>query len=194
MEISREPFSENFPTTPLHWLIGDKTGSFVIEAVGGGVNLYDNPVGVLTNAPEFPFHTARLAETSGLSDRVSREVLESDKVKPYSRGFGSLGLPGDYTSASRFLRVAFVDRYCRPLKKDGVERFFTVMESVKVPYGCVTSEVGEHFYTVYTCCMDTDEGKYHYLPYGERQYKTVSFSDASQECGEIVRFPVKQVF
>ena len=178
IKISSENFSQELSATKLHWLIGDRTGSFVLECDTNGVHLYDNPCGVLSNAPGFGFHLARLSEISALSDRPSASSFENEMIKPYSGGFGSLGLPGDYTSSARFLRAAFVEKYCRTYT-GAVNRLFTVLDSVKVPYGCVLRESGGYSYTVYTCCMDSQRGEYYYLPYESHSARVFSFSDCT---------------
>ena len=102
------PFNEKYPVSPLHWILADKEEAITIESVQEGLKIYDNPVGVLTNNPPFPIQMFRLNDYMSLSSESPTNRFSADlKLKPYSRGMGAMGLPGDLSSASRFVRVAF---------------------------------------------------------------------------------------
>ena len=108
MNLCDTPFSDQFPSSSLHWLIADRSESITVECVADGMKIYDNPVGVLTNNPPFDLQLFQLNNYMQLSAK-SPENHFSDKLNlnTYSRGMGALGLPGDLSSQSRFIRVAF---------------------------------------------------------------------------------------
>lgn len=108
INLTAEPFAPNLPTAQLHWIISDKSGSITLESVSDGIFVYDNPVGVLTNNPPFPIQLFNLNNYMGLSvDNPENRFSERLELNAYSRGMGAIGLPGDLSSASRFVRVAF---------------------------------------------------------------------------------------
>jgi choloylglycine hydrolase len=94
---------------PLHYYVCDSSGaSIVVEYVGGKRFIYENPLGVLTNSPPFPWHLANLTNYMNLSPiNVPRVQLRNLKVHTFGQGSGFLGLPGDYTPPSRFVKAAF---------------------------------------------------------------------------------------
>ena len=103
-------FSEKLPLSPLHWLITDKSGeSIVVESTLSGLHVYDNPVHVLTNNPEFPGQLRNLANYSNIAPAQPKNTLVPGvDLNLYSRGLGSHFLPGGMDSASRLVKVAFV--------------------------------------------------------------------------------------
>ena len=102
------PFAAQFPAAQLHWLIADRSGALTLESMADGMHIWENPVGVLTNNPPFPVQLLLLNNYMGVTAQAPENRF-SDRIalKPYSRGMGGMGLPGDLSSASRFVRVAF---------------------------------------------------------------------------------------
>ncbi|WP_320419269.1 linear amide C-N hydrolase, partial [Mycobacterium tuberculosis] len=101
-------FSPEFPLSPLHWIIADKSASITVESVRGGLKVYDNPWGVLTNNPTFDIQSFRLNDYQHLSKRQPENTFASDvPMDLYSRGMGGIGLPGDLSSSSRFVKAVF---------------------------------------------------------------------------------------
>ena len=107
MNLVNTPFSKQFPLAQLHWIISDKEESITVESMSDGLHIYDNPVGVLTNNPPFPQQMFQLNNYMHLSPKQPANTFADDlALSAYSRGMGALGLPGDLSSASRFVRVA----------------------------------------------------------------------------------------
>lgn len=160
-------FNENLPLAPLHWIISDKKKSVTVEQVQDGLKVYDNPVGVLTNNPPFPYHLYNLSNYMGVSaGETENKFAEKLKLKAYSRGMGSIGLPGDMSSASRFVRAAFT-KYNSVSEKgetSSVNQFFHILNSVAQPRGC--TKLGDQYeITIYSSCCNTDKGIYYYTTY-----------------------------
>ena len=127
------PFSEQLPLAQLHWLIADKTGSIVVESTADGLHIYDNPVGVLTNNPPFPQQLFALNNYRALSPRTPAVAFADGLDLPvYSRGLGALGLPGDLSSQSRFVRAAFVRMNAKSgsSEAESVGQFFHILHAV----------------------------------------------------------------
>ncbi|MBE6701652.1 MAG: choloylglycine hydrolase family protein [Ruminococcaceae bacterium] len=169
-------FSEKLPLSPLHWLISDRESSIVVESVKSGLVVYENPVGVLTNNPTFNYHLMNLNNFMSLHEgepENKMKALTSPDI--YSLGMGALGLPGDFSSASRFIRANFVKS--KSIKetgeKESVSQFFHILSSVAMPKGCVMTKSGEYEFTRYSSCSNTDRGIYYYKLYDEWEIKSV---------------------
>ncbi len=165
--ITAESVSSSLPATPLHWLLADRCESLVIEPTEAGLALHENPLGVLSNSPPFAYHLTRLAEFMqlGACEPVNRLCPDRPLV-PYARGLGAIGLPGDWSSASRFVRAVFVKQHTAPAAGEAaISRFFHMMGAVAVPDGCMVSEEGRPVRTVYTACMDAAAMRYYYTTY-----------------------------
>ncbi len=168
MQLMRETdivaihFSDTLPLTPLHWLVSDRETCFVIEPTEEGVCLYDDPVGILTNNPSFPYHMANIAQYTNLNN-VERSDNLLKNVGASSFGLGGIGLPGDYSSASRFVRAAFLRQHLTEERggEAQVDSVFHILGAVAPPKGSVLSLDGKPHYTTYSCCMDAAEGRYY---------------------------------
>ena len=189
------PYSEKLPTAQLHWLIADKTGCMVLEAMKDGLHVYENPVGVLTNNPPFPMQLFALNNFAQLSPKppVNRFSAELS-LQQYSRGMGAIGLPGDLSSQSRFVRVAFTKLNARSGETEGesVSQFFHILTSVEQQRGCCELENGKYEITLYSSCCNADKGIYYYTTYENRQITAVSLRGEDLDAQALVRFPLEQ--
>ncbi len=160
-------FSEHLPLSPLHWIISDKEASLTVECVREGLKIYENPVGVLTNNPPFDYHMMYLCDYMNLTPEEPVNRYSEVDIKPYSRGMGSKGLPGDWSSTSRFVRAAFVklNAVSGNSETESVSQFFHILGAVEMQRGCVRMEDGNNDITQYTSCMNTDKGIYYYTTY-----------------------------
>lgn len=166
-------FSKSLPATPLHWMISDRTRSIVVESVREGLRIYENPVGVLSNSPPFDRQLLRLEDYTRLTPEPTRG---------YSRGLGAFGLPGDWSSGSRFVRAAFTRKFgrCAPDEAESVSHFFRMLQTVAVPKGCVRTAEGDA-YTRYTSCCNQDQGIYYYSTYGDPRIMAVPLKREGKE-------------
>lgn len=163
-----EPFSPHFPMAQLHWIISDKNSSITVESVKDGIFVYDNPVGVLTNNPPFPFQMFNLNNYMRLSiDTPKNYFSEQIRLNAYSRGMGAIGLPGDLSSMSRFVRVAFtkMNSLSENDEKSSVSQFFHILGSVEQQRGCCRLADGKYEISIYTSCCNADRGIYYYKTY-----------------------------
>lgn len=161
-------FRGDMPLSPLHWIISDRSGSVTVECVREGLKVYDNPVGVLTNNPPFDFHMLNLRGYMGISrDAPVNRFAPALELRPYCLGMGAIGLPGDPSSPSRFVRAAFTraNAVSGDSESESISQFFHILGSVAQQRGCVRLEDGNYEITVYTSCCNTDRGIYYYTTY-----------------------------
>jgi len=158
INVHDESFSDSFSATPLHWIFADCEKSITLEVTKNGKNIYENPVGVLANEPPFPAMMANLDTFSALSPNEPSK--QSD-----SRGCGAVGLPGDWSSRSRFVRAAFVRGCSLPTENNGISEFLRLLSTVEVPRGCIRLRDGKNVITYYSSCMDLARGIYYYKTY-----------------------------
>ncbi len=186
------PFGDKLPLSPLHWIISDDKESIVVESVKDGLHVYDNPVGVLTNNPPFPYHLQNLTNYRRLRTDNGENSFSKIPLEAYCQGLGALGLPGDVSSASRFVRMAFnaVNSACEGEEKEEVSQFFHLLASVEMVRGACITESGKHDITVYSSCVDTTSGRYYYTTYGNRQIHCVDMRRTNLDGEEIFRFPL----
>ena len=193
VNITNTQFSEKLPTAQLHWIIADKSGCIIVESVSDGVKIYDNPVGVLTNNPPFPEQMFRLNDFMRLSPKSPENRFSKDlSLHTYSRGMGAMGLPGDLSSQSRFVRVAFtkMNSVSGDSEKESVSQFFHILGSVDQQRGCCDVGNEEYEITLYTSCCNADKGIYYYTTYENHQISAVDMNKENLDSGEIVRYPV----
>lgn len=166
INITDDSFHEELPPSPLHWMISDRDETIVFEQAKEGGKIYENPIGVMTNNPPFSYHLENLKKYKNISPNPP-EINFSKELDliPYGTGLGGFGLPGDWSSASRFIRASFV-KLNSPggdSEKESVSQFFKILGCVEYPKGAC--RVGEDEkgkirkdYTNYSSCCNTDRG------------------------------------
>lgn len=183
--VGEEIFS--MPIAELHFIIADKDDCITVESTREGVKIYENKVGVLTNNPPFNEQISRLSDFMYLSAEKPKNIFSKNiELLPYSRGMGALGLPGDYSSASRFVRIAFLkeNSVFEGMEEQKVGQFFHIMDSVNVSKGSVI-ENGKYEITVYTSCCNATQGIYYYTTYNNRQITGVSIYNDEIDSNEL---------
>lgn len=193
VNITNTQFNEKLPTAQLHWIIADKSGCIVVESVKDGVKIYDNPVGVLTNNPPFPEQMFRLNDFMHLSPKSPENRFSKDlALHTYSRGMGAMGLPGDLSSQSRFVRVAFtkMNAVSGDSENESVSQFFHILGSVDQQRGCCDVGDKEYEITLYTSCCNAEKGIYYYTTYENHQISAVDMNRENLGASEIIRYPL----
>ena len=189
--ITHDAFSPALPPSPLHWIVADRHGAITVEATVDGVHVYENPVGVLANEPPFPYHMTHLNDftSAGAAPPVNR-LCPSVDLCHYSRGMGGMGLPGDLSSPSRFVRAVFAKHHTVGDDETAdVSRFFHVMDMVSQPLGCALTDDGKPISTVYVSCIDMDTATYYFTTYGCRRIRGVRLTNPDQE--HLTLFPTE---
>lgn len=198
--ITGVPFSEKLPTAELHWLIADKKRCITVESVAEGLRVYDNPAGVLTNNPPFESQMFNLNNYMNLSAKnPENHFCCTLPLRAYSRGMGALGLPGDLSSQSRFVRAAFVrgNSVSGTSELESVSQFFHILGSVDQQRGCCELKENEYEITIYTSCCSADKGIYYYTTYDNHQISAVDMHRENLDGEELVCYPIisgEQIF
>lgn len=186
-------FSEQLPPAPLHWMICDRERCVVAEFMRDGLHLHDNGVGVLTNNPPFEYQTENLKNFVDLRTDNSA-VLREDSLpySSYSQGLGAVGLPGDVSSMSRFVRMAFgrQNSVCDGDEESSVGQFFHLLSSVQMIKGLCKTDEGTWDTTVYSSCINTDRGLYYFTTYGNRRINCVDMRRTDLSGDTVSRFPL----
>lgn len=187
-------FNNRLRTTPLHWIISDRKKSITVEPLKDGLKVYENQIGVLTNNPPFDFHMHNLCNYLNLSNS-DPESLFAGKIPLilYSRGLGSVGLPGDLSSASRFVRAAYVklNSVYSDDEDESVCQFFHILSSVEQQSGCVLIN-GAFEKTVYSSCCNTDKGIYYYRTYENSQITAVNLYSEQLDSNQLSSYPLRR--
>ena len=190
INLTDEAFDKDVAPSPLHWLIADKERSITVEQTKGGMKIYDNPAGVLTNNPTFDIQLFNLNNYLSVS-AGEPENLFSKKINltPYSRGMGGIGLPGDLSSMSRFVRACFtkLNSVYGESEKDIISQFFHILYSVYQQKGC--ARVNDRYeITNYTSCCNTNKGIYYYTTYNNVSINAVDMYREDLNRGDIITY------
>ncbi len=193
INLTDTPFRRELPAARLHWLIADRNDAITVESVREGLKIYSNPVGVLTNNPPFNEQMFQLNNYMHLSPKPPQNFF-SDKLTlyPYSLGMGALGLPGDLSSQSRFIRASFVklNSVSGDSESESVGQFFHILGSVEQQRGCCDTGGGKYEITVYTSCCNADQGIYYYTTYGNHRITAVDMNRENLDGAALARYPL----
>lgn len=186
-------FNDKFPLSPLHWIISDKEKSITVECVKDGLKVYDNPLGVLTNNPPFDIQLFNINNYRNISIRTPENTFTDNvELDVYSRGMGGLGIPGDLSSQSRFVKVAFTKEHSisGSSESESISQFFHILESVEQQKGCVEVEPGKYEYTIYSSCVNTDKLIYYYKTYENSQITGVKLFNENLDSDKLIVYPL----
>lgn len=188
---------------PAHFFVTDPSGkACVIEYLKGELTICDAPLGVITNAPTYEWHEINLRNYINLSAvALPGKKLEDLDFKPLGGGSGMIGLPGDFTPPSRFVRAVAFSQTARPTPtgEETVYELFRILDNFNVPLGAAEGEgeaktQGMRSSTIWTSVWDTKNGALYYHTQNNRRVRMVNFDiidfDAMQRK---VRFPLDKV-
>ena len=172
LQITSTPFNEKIGVSPLHWHIADKDHSITLESTKKGIEIYDNPTGVLTNNPPFDFHLKNLLLYNHLTPKIPHE-------NDISLGSSLYGLPGDFSSPSRFVKLSILKNLvaCDKDEKSSVATLFRLMLSVAPLKGTTLTKEGTEHYTTYTSVTNATKGIYYYTTGMSLEIKSLCLKD-----------------
>lgn len=194
LNLANASFSDRLPSASLHWMIADREEAITVEAVAEGLFVYDNPTGVLTNNPPFPTQLFSLNNYQHISPRDPVNTFcPALPLQCHSRGMGGLGLPGDLSSQSRFVRAAFTRLNSRSAdtEAESVSQFFHILGAVEQTRGCCELPGGAYEITIYTSCCNATKGIYYYSTYENRRLTAVSLHEENLDAGALVCYPLR---
>lgn len=193
IRITNENYSDDLPCPHLHWIIADKTESITVESCVDGLHIHSNPLGVLTNNPPFDQQLTHLSNFMMLTEKppVNRFPGAPD-LAVYSNGMGAFGLPGDFSSQSRFVRAAF---FCGSSIRETedvncVTQFFHILDGVAQINGCCQLPNENFEKTIYSSCCNCDKGIYYYTSYSNRQVTAVNMHRCDLDSNQLFRYPL----
>ncbi len=193
INILNTPFNDELPLAQLHWIISDRDASVTVESVEAGIRIYENPVGILTNNPPFDMQMFALNNYMNVSAKPPENKFSKVlNLKEYSRGMGALGLPGDLSSQSRFVRAAFVkmNSVSGDSEQESVSQLFHILHSVDQQRGCCDLGNGQYEITIYTSCCNADKGIYYYTAYNNHQITAVDIHKENLNGDKLIRYPL----
>lgn len=186
-------YDSRYPAAKMHWIIADKSGAITVEPTEGGLKIYDNAPGVLTNEPPFDMQLFNLNNYMRLSPRQPENSFsDALDLGTYSRGMGGLGLPGDLSSMSRFVRAAFtkLNSLSGSGEAESVGQFFHILGSVEQVRGCCEVAQDKYEITIYTSCFNADKGVYYYTTYNNRRITAVDMHRENLDSDSLARYPM----
>ena len=191
-----EDFNSSIKLTPLHFLISDKNSSIVLETTKDGMTVYDNKFNILTNNPPFKYQIEYLSNFDKLTNQsADPTTISLSSQLFYSYGSGGYGLPGDYSSSSRFIKANYVKKYLIPSNEEleNVRSAFSVLDSVYMPYGSIKTALGyEH--TLYTTIYNSSKGILYYKTYENPNINEVLISKYDLDGKNILKFDFNRNF
>ena len=174
LNITNDSFTDAMPPSKLHWIISDKNNSLTIEQTKNGLNIYDNPFGVLTNSPSFNVHL---------------ENYEKHSFDFIKNAQGKLKIPGDWSSESRFVKMSFLKNNVvfEDCENETISSFFHMLYSVYFINGVKKAPNG-YKTTNYTSCCNSDKCIYYYTTYDNLCVKSVSLFNEDLDIKEIIAY------
>lgn len=191
MNFLNRPISDSLPLAKLHWLISDGKETITVESMFDEIKIYDNEVGVLTNNPTFDKQLFNLNNYSHLSNKNPKNTFSKKlKLENYSNGMGALGLPGDLSSASRFVRASFIkmNSISDSDEQSSVSQFFHILNSVSQPRGACILDNGNYEVTIYTSCCNLTKGIYYYTTYDNHQINAVNMHNENLDGTSLIKY------
>lgn len=184
---------------PLHYIVYDKAGkSIVIEPLEGKLVVRDSPLGIITNSPTFDWHQTNLRNYIDLSPYNPKAVTVDDlKLAPFGQGGGMVGLPGDFSPPSRFVRATAYSALAIPSKNsdEAVLQAFHILNQFDIPVGSVRSKVGGKTiseWTLATTVRDPKNLKYYMRTYADQTIRAVDVKQVTQDSKTIKRLKLDQ--
>ena len=186
---------------PVHYVVHDSSGqSLVIEYVGGKLNVHENPLGVMTNSPTFDWHLTNLRNYVNFSlTNVPPVQLGPVKLAPFGQGSGMLGLPGDFTPPSRFVRAVAFSQSVLPSKTgtDAVLQAFHVLNNFEIPKGALREpQKDEHGNivadcTLWTSASDLKAKRFYFRTYENSQIRMVDLTKLNLDAPDITKISMQ---
>ena len=186
--VSKAP-SPQLGVSLLHWIIGDATRSIVVEYMPDGMHIHHNEVDVLTNQPTFDWHMENLRNYMNCAPKYVPEVTwDAHKLVPFGGGANMRGIPGDYYSPSRFVKVAYLNANypAQDTEAKNVSRLFHTLGNVSMVEGASIMENGQSEFTLYTGCYSAATQSYYFSTYEDATIRCAHLADYANASADAV--------
>ena len=194
INLTDDAFSDQLPPAQLHWIIADRDEAITVESVADGLHIYSNTVGVLTNNPPFNEQMLQLCNYMQLSpNSPENRLCQALDLQPYSRGMGAMGLPGDLSSQSRFVRAAFtkLNSVCDGSENGSISQFFHILDAVSQTRGCCRLADSKYEISIYASCCNASRGIYYYVSYDNRHINAVDLHREDLNDSQLTFYPLR---
>lgn len=195
INITNTQYDKTLPVSELHWIIADANSSITLESTKDGIKVYENKVGILTNNPAFDMQLVNLSFYCHLSNK-NTENNSNTITCNYNNihGLKAFGLPGDWSSPSRFVRAHFLKKNSPKILDEysSVNHFFDILSSVSHPLGCMRMLESKYEITQYSSCINTTQGIYYYKTYQNRNIVSVSLFSNNLEKDELITYELQK--
>lgn len=196
LNIRAISYSDKYQASPLHWQVSDPDGSIVIEQTKDGLHVYDNPVNVLTNQPEFPSQYYNMCNYMGLTAKYpTNRIAPNENLEVFGTGMGSNGLPGGLSSVERFVRAGFTtaNSICDPTPEACLTQYFHIMQSVGQADGCDQVEDKLYEITQYSCGAHLQTMDFYWTNYQNQRINGLHTKALDLDVTTLYDFPVTQI-
>lgn len=192
--ISKTDFPAMHQDPPAHIIIHDLSGkSLVIEYINGVLQMHDNPLGVITNSPNFDWHITNLRNYINLSPlNAPDKILNGVTFSQLGQGSGMLGLPGDFTPPSRFVRAVWFTQSAPKLHSelDAINHAFHILNNFDIPKGAIVDKHGVSDYTTWTSAIDMKNKIFYYKTYENQHVQKATLDAAALTTKNITMIPM----
>lgn len=189
LALVARPVNDAYPVSFLHWMVADAQRSVVVEYGEGGMRVLRNDADVLANQPGFAWHRENLRNYLALTSHFPEsQQWGAARLEPYGSGFGMHGLPGDYSSPSRFVRAAYLNAHypVQDGERANVLRLFHTLGGVSMVEGAAQMEGGPFEKTVYTGGYSASSRTYYFNKYEDPAIRCVSLADVDVTGSELL--------
>lgn len=188
--IVDRPISDKYPSSMLHWLIADGKKSIVVEYTEKGMEIFNNPADVLANQPGYAWHRENLRNYLNLDSAMPESVTwRNNKMTPFGSGSLMRGLPGDYYSPSRFVRIAYLNSHypIQSTEEKNISRLFHTLTGVAMVEGAAAMADGKFEITTYTGGYSSASKTYYYNTYEDPAIQHVAMSSYDLSGTELIK-------
>jgi choloylglycine hydrolase len=198
VKVAEVVFKEFGFVLPVHLIVTDKSGTAVVlEYVGGELTVHQNPLGVMSNSPTFDWHMTNLSNYVNMTvSNVPKIDVGGNEIKGLGQGSGMLGIPGDFTPPSRFVRAVAFSKSALPVDsaREGVLQAFHMLNQFDIPKGAARGiENGEEVadYTLWTSAADLKNLRYYYRTYEDSRIRLVDLKAVNFDVGSVKTISIR---
>ncbi len=197
IRVGEVVFKEFGFVPPFHFIVNDASGkSVVLEYVGGELKVHRNPLGVMSNSPTFDWHMTNLSNYVNLTvSNVPRLEGAGAELKAFGQGSGMLGLPGDFTPPSRFVRAVAFSKSALPVEtaRAGVLQAFHILNQFDIPKGAARGvEHGKMVadYTLWTSAFDLKNLRYYFRTFDNSRIRVIDLTSLDLDARDVKTIPI----